>query len=387
MGEIEILVCADWSAWRLGLGVAVDTIRTARHGSRAKMLSWRRVVLVMLAALAVSVGAVYALRNQIAHRVVRGALARIERTAVSGGFQLRDVTFARAELAGLGVIACSDVRGTLVLRDNGVRLGANAFHFEIGRAHLAAMDLFPGKMRVGVVDGMVAAIDDAGRETGIRLSRINAEKVFALQWNRIDASVAELAGEARRLLHEGRIAGPVRIEAVASFPVGGRVWEVAARASSDGDDAVFMLDRDSLTVLAREYRHPLTEAEIELVAQNPFRAPRMLAIAEQSILSAIDLRRKIRQFPYDAYRHVYWSWLLTVEFGPDFSELATDAHEIGATYESGRANKRMDLHNNAVGRAYALAGVPESGLLERVLDDSNVMRRPDLQADVPSLSR
>lgn len=385
-GEAACRACGD-ELPPLQDSTAIDSIRAAGHRLAPEMLTWRRVVLVLLAGLAVLVGALYAWRNQIAERIVRRVIDRMEKTAASGGFQLRDVTFARAELAGFGIVTCTELRGILVLRDDAVRLGTNRFHFEIGRAHLALTGLFPGQVRAGVADGLLAALDLTGNETGVQLSGINAEVTSPVHWTELDASLSHWSQQARRLLREGRIAGPVRIEAVARFPVGGRIWEIAARASTEGDDAVFMLDREALTELARNHRHPLTPTEIDLVAQNPFRAPRMLAIAEQSILSAIDLRRRIRRFPYDAYRHVYWSWLLTMEFGPDFSEHITDAHEIGATYESGTASRRMDLHNNAVGRAYALAGVPESELLDRIMNDANIMRRPDLQVEVQSLGR
>jgi hypothetical protein len=61
----------------------------------------------------------------------------------------------------------------------------------------------------------------------------------------------------------------------------------------------------------------------------------------------------------------------------------TDAHEVGATYESGAASRRMDLHNNSVGRAYALAGVAEREIVNRVFQDPNVIRDLSLSTEIP----
>jgi len=73
------------------------------------------------------------------------------------------------------------------------------------------------------------------------------------------------------------------------------------------------------------------------------------ALAQTAELEAARLKARDPLFPDDAYRHVYWSWLLTREFGAAFAERVTDAHEEGTTYEYGEAARRMDLRNNALG--------------------------------------
>lgn len=55
----------------------------------------------------------------------------------------------------------------------------------------------------------------------------------------------------------------------------------------------------------------------------------------------------------DAFRHSYWSALLTKRFGPDWAKEFTSAHE-GYHSNPGPA-EAMDLYNNEVGRKFALA--------------------------------
>ena len=76
--------------------------------------------------------------------------------------------------------------------------------------------------------------------------------------------------------------------------------------------------------------------------------------------------------PEDAFRHVLWSYLLTREYGVDFSMKVTDAHEEGRT-ENTRDEKLMDINNNRIGRNYAKSGYPETSLLAILMYDPEVI--------------
>ena len=65
----------------------------------------------------------------------------------------------------------------------------------------------------------------------------------------------------------------------------------------------------------------------------------------------------------------------TLEFGPEFAERVTDAHEEGRTGNT-PAQRRMDYANNDVGRGLALEGFPEDAILEFVRTAPSVVRRP-----------
>jgi hypothetical protein len=79
--------------------------------------------------------------------------------------------------------------------------------------------------------------------------------------------------------------------------------------------------------------------------------------------------------PEDAYRHVLWSYLLTKKFGPEFAEIVTDAHETLPTNTA--AERRMDFHNNRIGRDYAQRGIRRERILWLVKNDVNVIRYPN----------
>ena len=119
----------------------------------------------------------------------------------------------------------------------------------------------------------------------------------------------------------------------------------------------------------------MTDAEIDVLADNPVRVPKLNKIRDHARSVSHKAYGGDPTVPEDAYRHTLWSFTLTNEYGPEFAQTVTDAHEIGATWNT-EADHRMDYNNNKVGRDYAKAGVPESDILKRVLEDPAVIRSP-----------
>jgi hypothetical protein len=76
----------------------------------------------------------------------------------------------------------------------------------------------------------------------------------------------------------------------------------------------------------------------------------------------------------DAFRHAYWSARLTQEFGFDFAERYTTAHE--ARPDNPTSREAMDLHNNSVGRSIALSH-PEADSQELARYVGEAVRRGD----------
>jgi hypothetical protein len=62
-----------------------------------------------------------------------------------------------------------------------------------------------------------------------------------------------------------------------------------------------------------------------------------------------------------------WSYLLSAEYGTEFAEKVTDAHELGSSNTA--AESRKDLANNALGRSLYTARVPVGNLADLVEDE------------------
>ncbi len=336
----------------------------------------KRLLLVLFLLLALAAGAAFALRDRLADLAVRQAFSHTARIAEGRGIRVSGFHYARASLIGFDTIAVEEARAEVALRRGVVDDGEEALFLEADRIALGVEGLFGGRFLLSLAGGAVSILDGAGMPTGQRVSDLRVEADLHLEPRRLADSLAVLEDDVRRLLREGAFRVPARIEGVARFPVETTWHEVHVRSRAELGETRLLIDEADVRAIARSFNLPLTAAETALVAANPVRAPGLLRISQGAKEAAEALHARDPGYPYDAYRHVLWSWRLTRAYGPEFAERVTDAHEVGSTYEFGEANRLMDLHNNAVGRAWALAGVPERELVRRVLTDPGVVRAP-----------
>lgn len=334
----------------------------------------RRLTLLLLIACGILAGAAYSLRDVIATKLAQRALDRVERIAADRNVQLRDLHFDEAKFTGPFSIALVELRGVVLAQRGLLADEPERLAFAMGRVGVSILDFWKGRLLIEVQNGGVDILDAAWNPRGERIYGVTAEVEVYVNWLHPAESALTLETELRRLLREGRWNLAARITGEVHFKLVDKWHDMTVYSLSDGGEMRLVLDRADVKTLAEDYPVPLTEAEIDLVSQHPVLAPTIMRIAEKAYRAAEALRRRDPNLPFDAFRHVYWSYLLTKRFGPEFAEQVTDAHEIGATYENSEADRRMDLHNNAVGRAWALAGVPESEILQRVLTDEHVIR-------------
>jgi hypothetical protein len=134
------------------------------------------------------------------------------------------------------------------------------------------------------------------------------------------------------------------------------------------------MNQDDVIEIAKGFSEKLNDAEVELVSRYPTRIASLLAIKERASKEADREYNNDQTFPGDAYRHILWSYQLTREFGAEFAELVTNAHEEGEEASQGK-DRAKDLNNNKVGRDWAKQGIPEHHLKERVQTDPQVIRQ------------
>ncbi len=102
----------------------------------------------------------------------------------------------------------------------------------------------------------------------------------------------------------------------------------------------------------------LTLEEWKVVIRSPLNSARAAGTIESSAQAALDRMPCDADVDFldgkaDALRHAYWNALMTRRTTAAFAEQFATAHEIGSTNSA--VASAMDLHNNAFGRALALA--------------------------------
>ena len=189
---------------------------------------------------------------------------------------------------------------------------------------------------------------------------------------------AALAQDLLGLLLHGRCLTFIEFSGFINFTMGedGKLIRTYFRAERRGNESVLIMDPESLEKISGELKERLNNVEINFISENALKAPELLRITIYAQDAAEEAHRKNPAVPEDAYRHVLWSYLLTKEFGSEFSAQATAAHEQGDREETAD-EQRMDSTNNAIGREYAQKGYHELQIVELVTQDPRIIWHAD----------
>jgi hypothetical protein len=196
------------------------------------------------------------------------------------------------------------------------------------------------------------------------------------------SQLRDFAVEIKKFTEEGKTAIPIRFSGEEIITVQDNSYTVSLLVQQKGENYCLVASRDDLKFVSDgvlPQRQTSTAADIEIIANNPIRAPQLLKIRSAASNTAASAHAGDPKVPEDAYRHVLWSYLLTREFGPDFAREVTDAHELKNDPEEkndpgAEASHRQDYINNEVGRTYAAQRYRESDIPRLVMTDPKVIR-------------
>ena len=207
-------------------------------------------------------------------------------------------------------------------------------------------------------------------------------EVHAMEYE-TPVSLIDLKGSLRRvyrdfrdLFQRGETTASIRLQGRILFEVSiaDRVFQLNQRFGSQMSDGVsrIVLNREDLEQVGPKFADRLSRGDLDLVAKYPLKAPKLFEIRRRTEDKSRAIRWAGIDFPEDAYRHVLWSYLLTLEYGAEFAQVVTDAHEVGS-YNTPEETAK-DYQNNKIGIHYALEGVQEDHLLAKMLSDPRIRR-------------
>jgi hypothetical protein len=190
-----------------------------------------------------------------------------------------------------------------------------------------------------------------------------------------EESAREILDEIKLLFAESKT--PLDIEMHMDVLLGIDDREAEVGLFTERIDNLTYLRFNSADILdaARSFELDLTEKEAEIIARFPSKVPAMIKITRDAKRLSNYEKNMDGSFPEDAYRHVYWSYHLTREFGAELAKEITDAHE---TAPGNTQNERlMDFHNNELGRKLATGTLSETEIKNLVLKSKDVIRSAD----------
>ena len=321
--------------------------------------------------------------NMALDRVSRKAMAQLAQEAEQRGVEIKLPDFGSVWLSGFLSATWSDVSAVVNLQTGEMKDRRRMWDMHIDRA---TIDWDLNNQGTLVAQGIkfVRNSNQPDEEElanrSIELNQVDLQFPLELQDPR--AVIKSLLPEFVRLTEDGTTSLPLGIEGVIAITFKNQPIQLHLRTIRQGDDTVVVLNRDDVAALAPLFKGKLTDAEADLIAMHPRRAPRLLDIKDSAETSSAQAHQDDATVPQDAYRHVLWSFLLTRVYGADFAKLVGEAHETGDTGNTA-AERKMDLHNNAIGRKYAEQEIPRSGVLKRLLADTDVQHFPEDSSEEP----
>jgi len=189
-----------------------------------------------------------------------------------------------------------------------------------------------------------------------------------------EESAREILSEIKNLFNENKT--PIDFEIDVDVLLGIDDKEVKVGLFTQRNDSFTYLkfDDDDILQAAVDYDLDLAEKEAEIISNYPSKVPSMIKITRDAKrLSEIE-KNNDYSFPEDAFRHIYWSYRLSREFGPELAKEITDAHETipGNT----KKERQMDYHNNEIGRNLAHRKMSLEEIKNQVLSSAKIIRQP-----------
>ncbi len=314
----------------------------------------------------------------------RKFLPSLETAFRSGPVQLGGFDFGSAGFQGASAIGWKNVKFRARIK-LGEPVGREKdFDFTIGKFSLSPvrwaatpliiaienMTIAPASREDGAISEAVAA----DFELVERLNINRLEMIVPINIDKVEENIGFADEMVRELLQEGTVPLEFDLEGEITAHTKGNERVIHLRSESQGGKYGVVLERKDLEALANDFDDKLTKTEIDIIAARPIQAPLFLGVRHRAETKAKQAHARDGSVPYDAYRYVLWSYLLTKTFNPTLAKTVTDAHE--ATTDTSPAETKMDINNAAVGRDWAKKGVKEDEILEKVKVDKAVIRNP-----------
>lgn len=341
----------------------------------------KKLCLFGLISLLVLVLAAFFTGSWLVDSFSRKAIAKLSRQAERHGVVVDEPRFDRARLAGIRAVCWSDLAARLTMPDTDAFAPNKTFNVRIARVDLWLVG--DGQAVLEATDVSIDAADAPIAGTQPAANATEAEQIHASRFRcqlPLDVfqplpSLEEALPQLLALMRAGATELPIEIEGSLEFEFNDApIHAQMGVAEVDGGQAL-VLDPNDMRSVSAHFSEPLTDAELELIASYPLRVARLLRIKQDAEDTAAAAKLQDASVPEDAYRHILWSYLLTRTYGPQFAQRVTNAHEQGDTGNT-PAERRMDLHNNELGRDWSGAGLQRNEILPRVLSDPAVVKEP-----------
>lgn len=327
-----------------------------------------RSLLTILAVLGVLLTAAAFLANQFVEDRLRQTFKEYsQRLAARDGFKT-DPSFESAYFTSLH---------TLLFKNFSTEIGFPVTNkFSEFRWHIKAaeieLDFQSGNVAVMVRD-LLLEVEGKGSFEG------SGKAELPFDWMKMGSYNQEMNKvylEGKKLVDTGSTRILFDASGTLKFRIGKEMISTTVSSRHEGPLTYLEMSKDDVLKISHQVGDKLTRGEADIVSRHPIQAPTLFRIKNYAEDRARAAKTANPLVPEGSYRHILWNFLLTRQYGPEFTKMVTDAHEVGDREGEDMETHYTDYHNNAIGRRWALEKeTTESDVLPRVLSDPKVIRK------------
>ncbi len=340
----------------------------------------RKKILIGLASLLVVVlVAGYFIGNVILDRATREVMTKVVALGGEQGLEIESPGFEAVGLTGLHSAKWSGLTGKIKLPEGADSASRRMWDVQVASMwvrHSFVGDSLVMIDQVTITSNENPGPDDHGLASTQRVINLSdIECRCSLSVLDPGTSLRTVLPEIVSLLAASEFQLPLQLDGSLSFVLKDEPTVLGIEVAQRDGGSALRLRTDDVAKLSSRFDEALTRAEVQLIADDPLRAARLLEIKDSAETDSREAHQQDDTVPEDAYRHVLWSYLLASTYGEEFAKRVGDAHEAGDTGNT-PAERAMDYHNNEIGRNYAQLEFKRNTILRRVLNDSDVRREP-----------
>ena len=190
-----------------------------------------------------------------------------------------------------------------------------------------------------------------------------------------EASAREILAGVRTLFHENKTPLDLAIATDALLGIDDQEIKAHLYTVREDNQTKLRFEKEDILNAAAQFDVELAEEEAAIICEHPSKVPAMIKITRDAKRLSKREKANSSEFPEDAFRHLYWSYHLARQLGPDLAKEITDAHETipGNTPQE----REMDYHNNAVGIDLARKSLSTDELMSLAQNSVEVIRSPN----------
>ena len=346
----------------------------------------KKIILFLLVILsALLIAAFFKFSKNLVFDYSHKAAISLEKKGYFSNIKIHTLDFKNANLSSLNTISWQGITSQISLKRKNDFLTGQNFVIYLNTLELKIISLLKGKCML-IADGLTIVPfnrneSDKGLSADSPKTLENGKLDISLGFNFFKPQTARtqiknLYEEMAEIFRTGKTIIPINFSGISYFSISKEPVKAMITTVHDGEGYYHLVvNKEFFKSIAWLMADNLTDAEASLLSVNPVRLPKLLNIMNDAKRES-ERYRNVKGIPEDAYRHVLWSYLLTMKYGPEFAKAVTDAHEEGDDTNT-EAEHRMDYNNNTIGREYAARQYKRNEILGHLLRDSRVIREAE----------